>query len=138
MKLVITTQYKENYGAHDWDGVGECPQYWKFKGGDTYVIEVSLAQAQDPKFYSSIERCIEHSSNYCEEYIIDQRLVDDCDFDPNAVVDSWDTYIAATYEQSALNCARDVKHWDGESIVGRRTWTQDAQGQRDVALREFA
>ena len=38
MKLVIQTQYKENYGAHDWDGKGECPQYWKFKGGDTYVV----------------------------------------------------------------------------------------------------
>ena len=38
-KLVIQTQFKENYGAHDWDGKGECPQYWKFKGGDTYVVE---------------------------------------------------------------------------------------------------
>ena len=28
MKLVIQTQYKENYGYHDWDGKGECPQYW--------------------------------------------------------------------------------------------------------------
>ena len=38
MKLVIQTQFKENYGAHDWDGEGECPQYWKFKGGETYVF----------------------------------------------------------------------------------------------------
>jgi len=38
MKLVIQTQFKENYGAHDWDGKGECPQYWKFKGGETYVF----------------------------------------------------------------------------------------------------
>ena len=38
MKLVIQTQYKENYGAHDWNGEGECPQYWKFKGGETYVV----------------------------------------------------------------------------------------------------
>ena len=36
--LVIQTQYKENYGAHDWDGKGECPQYWKFKGGSTYFV----------------------------------------------------------------------------------------------------
>jgi hypothetical protein len=38
MKLVIQTQFKENYGAHDWDGKGECPQDWKFKGGETYVF----------------------------------------------------------------------------------------------------
>ena len=37
MKLVIYTQFRENYGAHDWDGEGECPQRWKYKGGDTYV-----------------------------------------------------------------------------------------------------
>ena len=38
MKLLITTQVYENYGAHDWDGTGECPQYWKAKGGNDYVI----------------------------------------------------------------------------------------------------
>ena len=37
-KLLITTQYYENYGAHDWDGAGECPQYWKAKGGGDYVV----------------------------------------------------------------------------------------------------
>lgn len=36
MKLMISTQYMENYGAHDWDGTGECPQYWKAKGGEDY------------------------------------------------------------------------------------------------------
>jgi hypothetical protein len=38
MMLVIDTQYMENYGAHDWDGEGECPQYWKMKGGEEYMI----------------------------------------------------------------------------------------------------
>lgn len=39
MKLLITTQVYENYGAHDWDGKGECPQYWKAKGGNDYVVK---------------------------------------------------------------------------------------------------
>ena len=38
-KLLITTQVYETYGAHDWDGVGECPQYWKAKGGNDYVVK---------------------------------------------------------------------------------------------------
>ena len=38
-KLLITTQVYENYGAHDWDGTGECPQYWKAKGGSEYVVK---------------------------------------------------------------------------------------------------
>ena len=37
--LVIWTQYRENYGAHTWDGEGDCPQHWKNKGGGTYVFE---------------------------------------------------------------------------------------------------
>lgn len=37
-KLLITTQVYENYGAHTWDGKGECPQYWKAKGGNEYVV----------------------------------------------------------------------------------------------------
>jgi gamma-glutamyl-gamma-aminobutyrate hydrolase PuuD len=39
MKLVINTQYRENYAAHDEGyehGVSEA--YWKFKGGTTYVV----------------------------------------------------------------------------------------------------
>ena len=38
-KLLITTQVYENYGAHDWDGAGACPQYWKAKGGNDYVVK---------------------------------------------------------------------------------------------------
>ena len=40
MKLMITTQIQENYGAHDWDGVGACPQYWKFKGSNDYSYKL--------------------------------------------------------------------------------------------------
>jgi hypothetical protein len=36
MKLHIVCQYSENYGAHDWDGKGTCPQRWKMKGGEDY------------------------------------------------------------------------------------------------------
>ena len=43
MKLHITCQYMENYGAHDWDGTGECPQYWKFKGGEDFFFPLGSA-----------------------------------------------------------------------------------------------
>lgn len=38
--ILITTQYKENYGAHSWNGEGQCPQAWKPKGGHTFQIEM--------------------------------------------------------------------------------------------------
>lgn len=34
----VLSAIRENYGAHDWDGSGECPQMWKNKGGDNYII----------------------------------------------------------------------------------------------------
>ena len=38
MNVEVSTQIRENYGAHEWDGNGECPQYWKSKGGEDYII----------------------------------------------------------------------------------------------------
>lgn len=42
--IYATGQFMENYGAHDWDGEGECPQYWKCKGSERVVMykDVSL------------------------------------------------------------------------------------------------
>lgn len=41
--IVISTQVYENYGAHTWDGEGDCPQYWKAKGGSDYkVLDVDI------------------------------------------------------------------------------------------------
>ena len=39
-KFVIHTQTLENYGAHCDDGkFSSSNHYWKFKGGDTYVVD---------------------------------------------------------------------------------------------------
>lgn len=38
MQIHIITQICENYGAHDWDGDGQCPEHWKPKGGDEYIV----------------------------------------------------------------------------------------------------
>lgn len=37
---LVSYQYRENYAAHDWDGEGECPQYWKCKGGSDVIVPV--------------------------------------------------------------------------------------------------
>jgi hypothetical protein len=85
MKLVISTQYRENYGAHDWDGTGECPQYWKFKGGSEYIIEdiqhfVKLNEFLRKKcemIVDEIRAKIEHKSEYAEEYILGWTVEED-------------------------------------------------------------
>ena len=91
MKIVLHTQHRENYGAHDWDGQGECPQYWKCKGGDTYVVHgVTIAQAQDAQYWDALNNAIQTSSEYFEEYILGDLLVDDVDYVESDHVEEWD------------------------------------------------
>lgn len=49
--VLVHTQYEENYGAHDWDQKGECPQHWKKKGAHVFKIELNI----DVLMYSDAE-----------------------------------------------------------------------------------
>ena len=73
--LVIRTQFMENYGAHDWDGSGQCPQYWKMKGGSEYKItDVPLnIDYQEVVSMANVER----DDDYCREYILDWSMESD-------------------------------------------------------------
>ena len=75
MMLVIRTQYMENYGAHDWDGIGECPQYWKMKGGSEYkVTNVPLnIDYQEVVAMAGVEK----DNQYCREYVLDWSMEED-------------------------------------------------------------
>jgi len=47
MQFVVHTQFLENYGAHSESGrYADGAAYWKFKGGDTYVVS-GLDRMQD-------------------------------------------------------------------------------------------
>ena len=74
VKLVLNTQYMENYSAHDWDGKGECPQHWKPKGGSTYVVtdESLLSSAES---LEEIRGLIGHSNEYSSEFVRGEELV---------------------------------------------------------------
>jgi len=75
MMLVIRTQYMENYGAHDWDGKGECPQYWKMKGGSEYKITGVPLNIDHAEVVAAAD--IEKSNEYCREYILDWSVESD-------------------------------------------------------------
>jgi len=76
MKLIITTQYKENYGFHDWDGEGKCPQYWKYKGGTTYVYPSVDVEKAD-KLVAFLKPYIEYINDAEEQYVIDYSVEPD-------------------------------------------------------------
>lgn len=98
MKLVITTQIRENYGAHDWDGVGPCPQYWKNKGGEVYVIE-NLSSAAVNKITSGgiphLKSLIETHNVGFEESVLAWDFLNDSEELP---VDEWENPWYLTYQ----------------------------------------
>lgn len=135
MKLVIYTQYRENYGAHDWDGTGTCPQYWKSKGGSTYVV-ASLTPAQVLKIKDSgiptLTSLIEYANDYTLEYVINYRVVPDS----TSVCEEWESPIMLDYNPLAGKWyAREVRE-NGEYGCMRKeidrlisTWTLAPKGE---------
>ena len=76
-KLLITTQVYENYGAHDWDGTGECPQYWKAKGGHDYVVKKFKDINRVTEVVMALRSQIECNNDRFQETIIDFEVVAD-------------------------------------------------------------
>lgn len=79
-KVHIVTQYQENYGAHDWDGQGVCPQYWKFKGGEDYFFPLPDGYPLD-RVAALVEQDlipqVEWSNIYSASSVLDWRVVTD-------------------------------------------------------------
>jgi hypothetical protein len=101
MATIVGTQYRENYGAHQWDGKGECPQYWKSKGGNTYLVFNASAD--------EIESVIGYSNDYSEEYIMSYETV----IHTNDVWEDWEERIYY------------IKAEDGSWLVEKRNGKED-------------
>ena len=101
-KLLITTQTYENYGAHDWDGVGECPQYWKAKGGSDYVVK-KINVNKVTETVMGVRSQIEQDNDAFRETIIDWSIVGDNDL--------------TEFEQSQLNYEGKIRYPAIEILV---------------------
>ena len=75
MMLVISTQVYENYGAHDWNGQGECPQYWKAKGGSEYKITNIPMDVDFEEVVTAAN--VEQHNTYIEESIVSWSIEND-------------------------------------------------------------
>lgn len=133
MKLVIHTQHKENYGAHDWDGQGECPQGWKFKGGETYVVErlsERMVKRINDKGIPYLSKLIEYRSDRFEEYVTMHMIVND----DETPWDDWEVPTNLVYVDQKWNAT--IHH--GKSPAGYRkevldkfeSWTLGEGGEQ--------
>ena len=76
-KLLISTQYCENYGSPD-------EPYWKMKGGYEYFVkgldfdaDYEWAEARVDQILLKIRDQVEISNPMSEEYILGWKIVDD-------------------------------------------------------------
>ena len=132
MKLVIQTQYKENYGAHDWDGKGECPQYWKFKGGDTYV----MPGVDSKDLLPALEALITYSDDHSEEYILSAEIMED----DAQVCEEWETPWNIYSEVLGFFASRYVKaedYWQPGYKGKAESYKMLAGGKRTEYKEEF-
>lgn len=113
MKIVITTQIRENYGT-------DAAPFWKCKGGEVYVVP-GLTVAQTLKVKESgiptLTALIETRNSGFQETVVDWSILDD-----DAVVcEKWET---------PTNL-----HWEGGRWIARRTIENGEYGwmHRDVA-----
>ena len=105
MKLVIQTQYTENYGSAD-------KPYWKFKGGDTYIVQnLNADQAQRilRDGIPTLKALIQYKNDMSEVYVTDYNIVDD----DVVVCEEWETPYILSWENNTWVC-RQVSLNDGE------------------------
>ena len=125
MKLVIQTQYTENYGSAD-------KPFWKFKGGETYIVQ-NLNPAQAERILShgipTLKALIEYKNSMSEESVIYYRIVED----DTVVCDEWETPNILSWENNTWVC-RQVQANDGsfrKPVVSKVTkYTMNMNGDK--------
>lgn len=128
MKLVITTQYLENYASE-----GSAP-YWKAKGGEVYVVrnltwnQVERIEAEGIPTLASL---IEYSNECSREYILNTAIVENDGYE----CESWESVVELAYDRvNRCWCASRTTHRDECWVDGIdykvESWVPRSGGER--------
>lgn len=133
-KLVIHTQYRENYAAHNEDFVpGVSEDHWKFKGGTTYVVPNFKDFSSVQEVVANLEKLICYSNPASEEYILSWDVV------PHAekVCEDWESPVQISIESfsgktTALRVIDNrVDGWMRKEILEQvESWTMMNESER--------
>lgn len=131
-KLVIQTQYRENYAYPDWDGKGECPQAWKFKGGSTYVVNSFKDFDKVTEVMKQLDALITFGNEGFEEYILSWEIV------PQArkVCEDWETVTqlwlnpVGKWEALKITDNREDGYMRREILEKTESWTMAPENER--------
>jgi hypothetical protein len=104
----------ENYGAHDWDGTGVCPQRWKYKGGSEYKIKNIPINSNARDLVKIVDLAESHGflplrdDEYCREYVMEWSIESD-DYK------SWFEKSQLEYDGEITNAEPSVEY---ETLIG--------------------
>jgi|TARA_B100000768_G_C11146363_1_gene318341 hypothetical protein len=136
LNLIIQTQYKENYAAHNEDyehGVSE--PYWKFKGGSSYLItDVDFINSEYLQGLVDETAFIHSYENPASmEYVLDWELIDEENLHEH--IEHWETpYIlektADGWTSSKFTDNGEDGYMRDEIVTRTQVWTYE-QGNRD-------
>ena len=140
-KLVIQTQYRENYAAHNEDFVpGVSEDHWKFKGGTTYVVPNFKDFSSVQEVVANLEKLICYKNPASEEYILSWSSV------PHAekVCEDWESPVQISIESfsgktTALRVIDNrVDGWMRKEILEKtESWTLMNESERKDYKAEF-
>ena len=134
LNLIIQTQYKENYAAHDEDYVhGVSEPYWKFKGGSSYLItdidflntEYLQGLVDETAFIHSYE------NPASMEYVLDWELIDENDLSEH--IADWESpYVLEKNEKGQWTSKKVTQNGDygylrSEIISKTAGWTYSSE-----------
>ena len=130
MKLVIYTQVRENYAAHN----GFTGEYhWKNKGGDTYIVpNITVAQALKikDKGIPTLTALIEDRNESFEEYIVEWAVLDD----DVVTHEDYEAPHVLNYTEGKWVCTQvqEGKDWGFHSSIKHctKTYTMAPNGER--------
>lgn len=130
MKLVISTQHRENYAAHNDDYVhGVDTPHWKYKFGSTYVVNDVTKSQMDRIFEEGIPtltNLIESFSDGFEEYILDWDIVGDAEAEE--LWQEWQAPWFLKYIDKEWVATRQPQHW---TIPVEESYTMTKAGGRE-------
>ena len=139
--LVIQTQHRENYAAHNEcyeHGVDEA--HWKFKGGSTYFV-TDLTESNINSIIANgvptLSKLIEYKNEAFEEYIIDWEIRD---LGKNGdgkgpICESWEIATQFYYEDKQWKCRThhtpgDESYWNSAIKSRAEQWIPGEGGTR--------
>ena len=131
-KLVIQTQYRENYAYPDWDGKGECPQAWKFKGGETYVVNSFKDFNKVTEVMKQLDALITFGNEGFEEYILSWEIVPQS----RKVCEDWETVTqlwlnpVGKWEALKITDNREDGWMRKEILEKTESWTMAPENER--------